>query len=235
MTRDDAATVPTSTCPDLVWDWPLRAFHWAIVACVAGSFATHYAGIEWFDWHRRLGYATLVLVLFRIAWGWVGTRHARFASFVRGPRSVLEYLRGRGAAGAAGHNPLGALSVLAFLAVLLAQAATGLFANDEIANAGPFYGWVTDALSNRLTALHEANSWVLVALIALHLAAVAWYDLRRRAGLVQAMVTGRKPGTRDGVESSRGWLAVAIVALLAVALALAIRAAPEASVGYSFY
>lgn len=233
MNRNDAASEAPG--PDLVWDWPLRVFHWVMVACVAGSFATHYAGIEWFDWHRRLGYATLVLVLFRIAWGFAGTRHARFANFVRGPRAILDYLRTRGARRVAGHNPLGALSVLAFLAVLLAQAATGLFANDEIANAGPFYGWVTEAFSNRLTALHELNSELLLVLIALHLVAVAWYDLRRRAGLVRTMVTGRRPGTRDGVESSRGWLAIAIVAVLALALALAIRAAPEASVGYSFY
>lgn len=218
----------------LVWDWPLRVFHWVLVASVAGSFATHYAGLEWFDWHRRLGYLTLVLVSFRIAWGFVGPRYSRFATFVRGPRAIAAYLR-EGAQAAPGHNPLGALSVLAFLVVLLLQAATGLFANDEIANAGPFYGWVAQATSNLLTTIHAANSNVLLAVIALHVLAIAWYDLgRRRAGLVRAMLNGRQPGARPGIDSSRGLLALAIVAACAVALALAIRAAPEASVGFYF-
>ncbi len=68
----------------LVWDWPLRVFHWSLVLAVAGSFATHYAGIEWFDWHRRCGYAVVVLIGFRLAWGFVGPRYSRFSSFLRG-------------------------------------------------------------------------------------------------------------------------------------------------------
>ncbi len=84
----------TTTRPDtsLVWDLPLRVTHWALALAVAGSFATHYAGIEWFAWHRRCGYAVLVLAVFRVLWGIVGTRHARFANFVRGPRAVLAVL-----------------------------------------------------------------------------------------------------------------------------------------------
>lgn len=216
----------------LVWDWPLRACHWLLVVTVAGAWATHYAGLEWFDWHRRLGYASLVLVLFRIVWGFVGPRHARFRVFVRGPAAILAYLRGTGPSRYAGHNPLGALSVLAFLAVMLVQAATGLFANDEIASAGPFYGWVSPATSDRLATVHRFTSNVLLGLIALHLVAVVSHEFRRR-GLVQAMVTGRKTDTDAvGIDGSRGALALAIVALLATALALAIRAAPDATLGY---
>ena len=79
----------------LVWDLPVRVTHWALVLAVAGSWATHYAGVEWFPWHQRLGYVVLVLVVFRLVWGFVGTRHARFSGFVRGPRATLAYLRGR--------------------------------------------------------------------------------------------------------------------------------------------
>jgi cytochrome b len=217
----------------LVWDWPVRVFHWLLAICVAGSWATHYAGLEWFEWHRRLGYTTLVLVAFRIVWGFVGTRHARFGSFMRGPRAMVDYLQGLGTGAIAtpGHNPLGALSVIAFLLVLLVQAATGLFANDEIANAGPFFGWVDPATSNRLTSVHHFNSNVLLGLIALHLLAVAYYDVIRRSGLTRALLTGRKPGV-DGVDGSRGVLAVVIVVLLSAALALAIRAAPEATISF---
>jgi cytochrome b len=215
----------------LVWDWPVRVFHWVLATAIAVSFATHYLGIEWFEWHRRAGYVALVLVAFRLIWGLVGPRHSRFSSFLRGPRAVLDYVRGRSPRPAAGHNPVGAISVLAFLAVVGAQAITGLFANDEIANAGPFYGWITQETSNRVTGWHELGSNVLLGLIALHLLAIAWYDIVRRAGLVRTMWTGRRVAV-DGIESSRGVLALVIVAALVIALALAVRAAPEATVSF---
>lgn len=218
----------------LVWDLPVRLVHWLIVLAVAGSWATHYAGIEWFAWHRRLGYAALVLVVFRVAWGFVGTRHARFGSFLRGPREILDYLRGRAAGACVGHNPLGALGVVALLGVLLLQASTGLFANDEIMNAGPFYGWIDPALSNRLTTLHRLSSDALLVLIALHVLAVAWHVLGRRQPLLRAMFTGRKPAADVPVEQaiagSRTVLALAIVAVLATAFAIVVRTAPEATI-----
>lgn len=229
-----AAAGGTRPGTTLVWDVPVRVVHWALAACVVGSWLTHHGGVQWFDWHRRLGCATLVLVVFRIAWGFVGTRHARFSNFVRGPRSILRYLRGGACADVAGHNPLGSLSVLALLALLLVQAATGLFANDEIASAGPFYAWVTHDQSNRIASLHRLNSKWLLALVALHLAAIAWYSLVRRKPLVGAMLTGRRDAQAvppaEGIDGSRTARAIVILLVLAVALALAIRAAPEAAV-----
>ena len=220
----------------LVWDAPLRFAHWALVLCVAGSWATHYAGAAWSNWHERCGYAVLVLVVFRFVWGFVGTRHARFASFVRGPWRVIDYLRSGQGAPVVGHSPLGALSVLAMLALLLLQAASGLFANDEIAFTGPFYGCVSQATSHRLSSLHQANSDWLLALIALHVAAVAWYGIARRRSLVPAMLTGRRPSSEvppgEEITESRAWLALSIVVALAGLLALAIRAAPTAVLGY---
>jgi cytochrome b len=218
----------------LVWDLPVRLAHWLLVVAVAGSWATHYAGVEWFGWHRRLGYLVLVLVAFRLAWGFVGTRHARFASFVRGPRAIRDFLRTRGDVESPGHSPLAALSVLALLALLFVQATTGLYANDEILNAGPFYGWIDPGLSNRLTTLHRDNSEWLLAMIALHVLAVAWYALVRRRGLVRAMVTGRKDARavppEAAIRGSRLPLAFAIVLACALILALAVRAAPEATI-----
>jgi len=227
------ATTTALPATRLVWDLPLRLTHWAMVLAVAGCFATHYAGIEWFTWHRRCGYVVLVLAVFRVLWGIVGTRHARFASFVRGPRAVLDYLRGA-AARPAGHNPLGALGVLALLALMLLQAGSGLFANDEIMNAGPFYGWIAPELSNRITSLHRYSSDVLLVLVGLHVAAIAWYALARRVRLVPPMFTGRKPAADvpagEAITHSRTLLAVAIVAALAFALVLAVRAAPDATI-----
>lgn len=227
---------PAASQPDsrLVWDLPVRLTHWLLVICVAGSWLTHEAGIEWFAWHRRCGYTALVLVLFRIAWGLLGTRHARFANFLAGPRVIVAYLRGGARDETVGHNPLGALSVVAMLALLLLQAATGLFANDEIANVGPFYGWVSQQTSNGITALHHANFDWLLALIALHVAAVAWHVRVRRIPLIRAMITGRKDAgrvpVREAITGSRMPLAAAIVVVLVVALAIAIRAAPEATI-----
>lgn len=218
----------------LVWDLPVRLVHWLIVLAVAGSWATHYAGVEWFAWHRRLGYTVLVLVAFRIVWGFAGTRHARFRHFLRGPRAILDYLRGRATERPVGHNPVGALGVVAMLGVLLVQAATGLVANDEIMNAGPFYGWIDPALSNRLTTLHRQSSDVLLVLIGVHVLAVAWHVLGQRRPLVSAMLTGRKSAAEvpaeQAIAGSRSALALAIVAVLAVALALAVRSAPEATI-----
>ena len=216
----------------LVWDLPVRITHWLLVACVAGCWATHYAGVEWFHWHRRLGYAVLVLVAFRFVWGFAGTRHARFANFLRGPRAIVEYLRsGRETTG---HNPLGALGVVAMLGLLGSQAATGLFANDEIMNAGPFYGWISPAMSNRLTSLHRANSDWLLALIALHVLAVGWYVFVRCRALLRAMITGcrdeRVVPVAEAISGSRLPLALLIVALLAGALALVVNSAPEATI-----
>jgi cytochrome b len=231
VTAAGSGKAPTTR---LVWDLPLRATHWALAMTVAGAWITHYAGTRWFGWHRSFGYATLVLVTFRIVWGFVGTRHARFTSFVSGPGAVLAYLRSRPLRTTPGHNPLGALSVLAMLAVLLLQAATGLFANDEIVNAGPFYGWIAPATSNRVTGLHAANSNLLLALVALHVLAIAWYERVAGRSLLRAMITGRKLAAEvpaaDAAGGSRTLLALAIVAALAVALALAVSAAPEAEI-----
>lgn len=223
----------------LVWDLPLRVFHWLLAACVAGSWVTHELGVEWFSWHARIGCLTLVLLAFRIAWGFVGPRHARFSSFVRGPRTTLAYLRTvlrSGSAASVGHNPLGALSVLAMLGLLLVQAVTGLFANDEIFNTGPLYGYVNDAQSDRLAALHGRNFDWIVALIALHLAAVAWHQLYKRVDVVRPMVTGRKPRhevpDEEALDGQRLWLAAALVALAAAALWLVIATAPPASMSF---
>jgi len=224
----------------LVWDLPLRLFHWLLAAAVATSWLTHELGVEYFDWHVRAGYLTLVLVTFRVAWGFVGPRHARFADFLSGPAGIVGYLRraGRGEdAPAVGHNPLGGLSILAMLGLLLFQALTGLFSNDDIYNSGPLYGYVSDGQSDRLTSLHKQNFDWLLALIGLHLVAVAWYQWLRKVDLVRPMFTGRKPASMvppaEEISGQRLWLAAVLVALAAAALWRIVASAPPASM--SFY
>jgi cytochrome b len=223
----------------LVWDLPLRLFHWGIVACVAGAWTTSELGVEWFGWHKRFGYALIVLVTFRVAWGLVGPEHARFASFVRGPRAIAGYLRAlrsREPAQTAGHSPLGALAVLAMLLLLAVQGLSGLFANDAIFNNGPLYGYVTGAMSDQLTTLHKANFEWLLGLIGLHIAAIIFYAVWKRVDLVRPMVTGRKrdaglpPG--EGIASQRLWLAAVLLAVASGVLWRVIETAPQASMSF---
>lgn len=180
-----------------VWDLPTRLFHWTLVVLVVFSFITAEIGGNAMDWHMRSGYAILTLVLFRVLWGLAGSHHARFVNFVRHPREALRQARDLLAGGGerhAGHSPLAALSVLALLASLGLQAITGLFANDDIATEGPLARFVSDATSHLLTKLHEMNQGVLYALIALHLAAIAYCFFVKRENLVKPMITGDKRG-----------------------------------------
>ena len=143
--------------PILVWDLPQRLFHWSLVALCALSWWSGEEGGVMLKYHLWSGYAVLTLVLFRIGWGFVGSRHARFGDFLRGPHAILHTLRalpGREALPHAGHNPVGGLMVLALLLVLGVQTGTGLFANDDIMNEGPLYALVSKSMSDRLTGWH---------------------------------------------------------------------------------
>lgn len=173
-----------------VWDGPLRLFHWLLLALVVGSVASAKIGGSAMVWHGRFGQAILGLIVFRLVWGLIGSRTARFASFVRGPRAIGDYLSGRWRG--VGHNPLGALSVLAMLAVIGFQAATGLFAYDDVAFRGPLAPAVGSAVVDRLSGWHRLGQWALFTVVALHLAAVLWYVLARRETLLRPMLTGRK-------------------------------------------
>lgn len=174
-----------------VWDLPTRLFHWSLVGCVIASFVTAELGGDLMAWHFRLGYTALALLLFRLVWGFVGTHHARFANFPPSLRATLAYLRGKRAHGL-GHNPLGAWSVYAMLTVLLFQAVSGLFANDDVMWDGPLRRFVSDDTSHVVSVLHRSNQFLMYALIGLHVAALAFYALVRKQRLVPAMVTGDK-------------------------------------------
>lgn len=223
--------VPPPPGSSLVWDLPVRVIHWSLVLTVCGSWATQELEGDWFRYHVWCGYVVLLLVTTRLLWGFVGTRHARFANFLRSPRAIIGYLRG--GTRHAGHNPLGALMVMALLLMLAVQALTGLFANDQIMNTGPLFGYVSNALSDRLTSIHGQLFDVLLAAIALHVAAAFVYLFLKRENLILPMITGRKPQAQvppdQAIDDSRAWLALLILALLAGALYWVLRNAPEAS------
>jgi cytochrome b len=176
-----------------VWDAPVRMFHWTLVALIA--FAWWTAEERMLDWHRLAGYAILTLVLFRLIWGVVGSSTARFGSFLRGPKAVASYIRRdmfrRNASPHAGHNPLGGWSVLVMLLLLAAQTLLGLFAIDiDGLESGPF-SYLADFDTGRQAA--ELHHWVfnlLLAVIALHVIAIAYFLLHRRDNLLGPMLWG---------------------------------------------
>ena len=176
-----------------VWDLPVRLFHWSLVALVILSWGSR--ELDYMEVHRWSGYAILTLVLFRIGWGFAGTRHARFADFVRTPRAMRAYMADILAGAKAqhlGHNPAGGWSVMAILACLLAQAITGLFVSDEVLFDGPFYRAVSEETAHRLKQLHGINFNILLLLIGLHLAAITFYRFVKREDLVRPMLSGFK-------------------------------------------
>lgn len=207
-----------------VWDLPTRVFHWLLAACVIGSIVSAKVGGNAMTWHFRFGYVIFSLLLFRILWGFVGGHWSRFASFAPRPGAALRYLQGRPREGdwpQVGHNPLGALSVFAMLVFLCAQVEAGLFADDEISNTGPLYKFVSGSTSQLLTTYHKAiGQWVLIVLIVSHVAAIAWYAVRKRQNLTRAMITGDQamnaalPTSRDSASSRL--LAAALIAACAV-------------------
>lgn len=205
-----------------IWDLPTRLFHWLLALCVTGLIATGTIGGAWMEWHLRLGYAVLALLLFRVLWGFLGGRWSRFASFVYSPRSLLAYLRGRAPLEhTVGHTPLGALSVFALLLVLAAQVSTGLMSDDEIATFGPLTRFVSGDTVLAATGFHkDIGQYLVIGLVALHLLAIAWYRVVRRQSLTRPMVSGDKPlavpiaPSRDGL-----WDRVMAAALLGVCAA----------------
>jgi len=182
-----------STKPIRIWDLPTRLFHWALVVCIVGAFVTVKLGGLYMEWHGSFGAAILGLIIFRLVWGGIGPRYARFANFVRGPRAILAYLKGTAAP--AGHNPLGALSVLALIAVIGFQAISGLFVTDDIMTQGPLYAYIDEEMAATLTAWHSINQWLIVGLVTLHLLAIGWYTLVRRKRLLRAMIVGNADAT----------------------------------------
>jgi len=191
-----------------VWDLPTRLFHWSLACCVVALIVSAKTGAM--EWHFRLGYTTLALLLFRVVWGFVGGRWSRFVSFLYAPASLIAYLRGSGEpAHAIGHTPLGALSVLALLLVLLLQVGTGLMSDDAITFTGPLVDLVPAAWSSFATDWHSnQGQWLVIGLLVLHVAAVMVYVIFRRQTLVRPMLSGDKHVSANlPVPSSRDdWL-----------------------------
>jgi len=207
MNDPSNAPVMKPTPPEaevLVWDVPVRVFHWLLVFSVAGACLSA-ENERWRWWHETLGYTALGLMAFRFVWGWVGSRHARFADFVR-PLSVvwayvLKVVRLR-APRHVGHNPLGAWAVLALIALTTLTGVSGWLIAD-----GDAPGWLEEA--------HELVANALMATVAVHVLGVLFSGWLHRENLLRAMLTGRKRATADQAIPA-AWAGLGVVMVVAV-------------------
>jgi cytochrome b len=200
-----------------VWDLPVRLFHWAIVVLIFLAWATE----EWdrMDWHVWIGYTILTLLLFRLAWGFVGSDTARFLWFLRSPVAAwrhLSHLRRREPDHEIGHNAAGGWMVLVMLGLLGVQAGTGLFSNDDANTEGPLLHLVGKQQSDWLSHIHSLNFNLIEGVIVLHVLAIILYGVLKRQNLVRPLVTGIKLMPAD-MRAPRVVSPIWALALLAVA------------------
>ena len=214
----------------LVWDLPVRLFHWCLAAPAAAAWASAEAG--WMEFHFYVGYAIATLLLFRVAWGLFGPRYARFSSFVTGPRRVVDYLRGwldGSAREPAGHTPAGGWMIVALLVLLLLQVASGMLNSHDGLDAGPWYWAASESLREIAEDTHETVFNVLLAAAAAHIVAVLLYLVRPGINLVAAMFSGRKRTTEPGIPGSRLPLALVLLAAAAAGVWYLVSSAPGPS------
>ena len=210
--------------PVRVWDLGVRVFHWSLLVLLTGSWLTGTSEDDWMEVHQWLGISVLALVLSRVVWGFVGSETARFGHFIRGRRAVVTYLRGffsfRVEHNRVGHNPAGGWSVLLLLGLLVAQAVTGLFSNDDVLFDGPLSGWAGKGLSDVITGVHYFLFNVLWVAIVVHIVGALAHLVFKRDNLITPMITGVK-SYKEPVVAPRlrsPWWAALILVLIFSAL-----------------
>jgi len=177
----------------LIWDLPLRIFHWSFALTILACWYTSEQEGDLVDLHMQLGFVSIALILFRILWGIIGPKHARFSQFIPSPKTLINYLHPeKESKPTAGHNPLGALMVVLMIILITLQAVSGLFINDDIFSSGPYYGSIADDLEKVMFFLHHNTFDFMIAAIVLHLCAVIYYWWVKKENLVLPMITGKK-------------------------------------------
>ena len=212
MTKKSSGQLPD--VPVRVWDLPTRLFHWALVLLV-GSVGCA-PRLNWMDWHLLSGYTILALLLFRLAWGFVGSETARFRHFLASPFAALRHLAHlpkREPDHQVGHNAAGGWMVLGLLLLLGVQAGTGLFSNDDALTEGPLADNVDKSTSDWLSHIHRVNFTLIELAVAAHIIAVLTYAVLKRHDLVRPMLTGRKrlPADLPPPRMASLWLALVLI------------------------
>ncbi len=195
---EPASLQTTSEHKILVWDISTRLFHWLTAALVLAAYLTW--RLDWMDWHANIGDALLAWVIFRLLWGFFGSDTTRFASFVAWPRAALQHLAHafrREPDRQVGHNPAGGLMVVILIALLLGEALSGLYVNNDVADEGPLTEFVAAPVANAIAALHWIIWDALLAAVALHVLAILAYAVAKGQNLVTPMIIGKKTMPTD--------------------------------------
>ena len=220
-----AGEVAQAAAKGVIWDWPLRLWHWAFAACIGFSLYSGLDGdIGLSQWHQRSGLALLGLLVFRFGWAAWGGRYARFHHYRVSPwtmpKALLDHFRGRAPATLAHTTPGTALAVLLALATT-AQVGSGLFATDDIFNEGPLVALVSDEFARSASWVHRRLHWLILGAVSAHLAANAVYAIGLRDKTPLAMFTGRKPKAASLPSTPHFWVRAALTALAAAGAVLA--------------
>jgi len=204
----------------LVWDIPVRLFHWLLVLCLFGQWFTAEVLEDAMDIHFYIGYFTLWLIIFRLIWGFVGTKYAKFSSFIAGPKAIFAYSKSvltKQHTFSIGHNSLGGLILPAVIILVGLQAISGLFTTDDIVYSGPYYATASYELQQYMQWLHHNIFYLLLAVIGLHLVAIGWYLVFLKHNLIGPMLNGKKAvAPKDGIEHSQLIKAILIMCLVAI-------------------
>ncbi|GAA5134882.1 cytochrome b/b6 domain-containing protein [Thalassotalea piscium] len=219
----------------LIWDFPVRLFHWLLVICLIGSWYTSEGERGLTDIHMLFGYSILALVLFRILWGFIGTKYAKFSQFVPNKNELTQYVKGN--KDYLGHNPLGSLMVFAMLALLLLQTVSGLFMSDEIFTNGPYFDSVSKSTQKLMATIHNNVFDIILIVSALHIIAILFYLIVKKQNLITAMITGKKwvenKLTSAGIPHSKLLIALVLIAVVsAFVYWLVVLNIPEVEVYY---
>ena len=208
----------------LIWDLPVRLFHWMLVISIFAAWYTSDGEKGLIDYHLKIGYFILGLIIFRLLWGIFGTTHAKFSQFIPSMQSIKNYLekvKSNKNYSTTGHNPLGGLMVVVMLTLLLSQAVSGLFMNDDVFTTGPYYDSVSSSAQKYLAQIHHYAFDGIILVSAVHIIAVFYYLFARKINLILPMITGYKANideTTSDIKSSKLLLALVIILMIIVFL-----------------
>ena len=203
----------------MIWDLPLRVFHWLLVIFVAIAWYTVKVSGD-MDLHMLAGQAILALLIFRVIWGFIGTRHSLFKNFIFGIKEVVFYLKNIFSSNVkkyGGHNPLGSIAVFIILSLLLFQTITGLFATDYDGYfKGPLNDFISSAAGNSITGLHHENfELFIISMIFVHIFAIFFHLLVKKENLIFPMFSGKKRDIDASEAIKESKIIKALIALLA--------------------
>jgi len=206
----------------LIWDLPLRIFHWLFAFTVIASWYTSDQDNDLIELHMQLGYFALGLLVFRVLWGFVGTKHSLFTSFIPTPKRLVLYIKNLSnnrIESSVGHNPLGSLMVILMILLISLQAISGLFINDDVFSSGPYYESVSKDIEKIMVFLHHNVFDFMIAAIILHLVAIGYYVRIKKQSLILPMITGKKAEKINNtleIKHSKLWTALLVVIVAAI-------------------